>query len=424
MIKQLKWGFAIAILAGIGVFGFQLNWLSQNYELSKENFKQEVDEALNDAVNAYYKDRTSWLSTEINSRFPYGTEQKFESYFKKDSSAPSAFDSVLQGNSTLVIRVEGDSAPDIETITQRFANGSMGELEISSFKVDSSSEKMEEMLQMIEAKSEKAKTDKWGDSTKEVSSVVIKVEDDGFPLTSNTIIEKDLGALKTNAKSLGGFVDELIPRLVGNLLDNGQLDKQKLDSLFNVELQNKGLGVVGEVIISSGDSLSNSFPTKTDKLRHFTVANNLNFQASVSDFEFIIVQRMWASILGSFTLLILLFFSFYIMLRIIFQQKKMNEVKNDFINNMTHEFKTPLASIYAAIEAMLNFGALEDKNRAERYLNLAQGEVNRLNGMVQQILNAAVNETQEIELERESCDVAGMIQNLVEKQKINPFEDN
>ncbi len=82
------------------------------------------------------------------------------------------------------------------------------------------------------------------------------------------------------------------------------------------------------------------------------------------------------------------------MLSTILRQKKLSEVKTDFINNMTHELKTPLATVSAAVEALQDFGALRDPRRTDAYLDMARQELTRLSNLVEKVLHIAVEDRQ------------------------------
>jgi len=97
--------------------------------------------------------------------------------------------------------------------------------------------------------------------------------------------------------------------------------------------------------------------------------------------------------------------SFFYMLVTLLRQKKLSDVKNDFINNMTHELKTPIATVSAAMEAMSGFGALDDRERGLRYVDLSRKELARLTGMVENVLRISTFEKQKITLFKETFDV-------------------
>jgi two-component system phosphate regulon sensor histidine kinase PhoR len=103
-----------------------------------------------------------------------------------------------------------------------------------------------------------------------------------------------------------------------------------------------------------------------------------------------VLRRLAGSLAGSVALLGLTTGCFTLMLSTILRQKKLAEVKNDFINNMTHELKTPLATVSAAMEALQDFGALQDPGKTDTYLTMARQEVRRLADLVDKVLHIAV----------------------------------
>lgn len=100
----------------------------------------------------------------------------------------------------------------------------------------------------------------------------------------------------------------------------------------------------------------------------------------------------------SLVLILFTIFAFVVLFKIILRQKRLSEMKDSFINNMTHEFKTPIATISAAIEGMQNFNALQDKEKTTRYLEISRKELKRLDSLVTKVLNIATYESNAIKL--------------------------
>jgi two-component system phosphate regulon sensor histidine kinase PhoR len=80
------------------------------------------------------------------------------------------------------------------------------------------------------------------------------------------------------------------------------------------------------------------------------------------------------------------------------RQKKLSEIKNDFINNMTHEFKTPLATISLAVDAMKNDKVLSDRSKIGYFSGIIKEENQRMNRQVETILKAALLDKREVDL--------------------------
>jgi len=138
-----------------------------------------------------------------------------------------------------------------------------------------------------------------------------------------------------------------------------------------------------------------------------------NVQAAFRPPTFQILRRMSGLLAGSVALLGLTTGCFVLMLNTILRQKKLADVKNDFINNMTHELKTPLTTVSAAVEALQNFGALDDPRKAETYLQIAGNELQRVSDLVEKVLNIAVEERQDLAIKLEPVHPAELVQELV-----------
>ncbi|MGY2132966.1 sensor histidine kinase [Hymenobacter sp. HD11105] len=148
----------------------------------------------------------------------------------------------------------------------------------------------------------------------------------------------------------------------------------------------------------------------------------LYVQAAFPTPTFYVLKQMGSLLGGSVLLLGLTTGCFALMLSTILRQKKLSEVKNDFINNMTHELKTPLATVSAAVEAMQNFGALNDPQKAQTYLSISQKELQRLSDLVEKVLNIAVDERQTLTINPELVRPAELVQELVARHELQAIK--
>ena len=116
----------------------------------------------------------------------------------------------------------------------------------------------------------------------------------------------------------------------------------------------------------------------------------------------------------SFVFLLILSFSFYMVIRLMYKQKKLSEIKSDFINNMTHEFKTPLATISISSEMLLKPDVNKFPYKTKRYANVIFDENTRLQKQVDQILQLSVLEKGEFKLKLKEIDVHRIIRKMSE----------
>ena len=130
------------------------------------------------------------------------------------------------------------------------------------------------------------------------------------------------------------------------------------------------------------------------------------------------LRRMGGLLAGSLGLLCLTTACFGLMLSTILRQKKLSEIREDFVNNMTHELKTPLATVTAAVEALQHFGALQNPQKTQTYLAISQQELHRLSGLVDHVLHMAVAERQPLQLHPETVQPAELVAELVAQHQL------
>lgn len=112
----------------------------------------------------------------------------------------------------------------------------------------------------------------------------------------------------------------------------------------------------------------------------------------------IILKELVFFIIGAILFTIIIATAFFLTIRTLLRQKKLSEIKNDFINNMTHEFKTPLATISLAVDALRNEKVSADKEKSNYFTGIIKEENKRMNKQVETILQAALLDKQEVNL--------------------------
>ena len=114
--------------------------------------------------------------------------------------------------------------------------------------------------------------------------------------------------------------------------------------------------------------------------------------------------------IGIIVLLVVVFFSYSLM--IIFRQRKLSEVKNDFINNMTHELKTPISTISLSSEMLMRIESDTDFEKIKRYAGIIFDENKRLENQVERVLNVAKLDKDKLILNKEKMDVEEILNQL------------
>ena len=96
------------------------------------------------------------------------------------------------------------------------------------------------------------------------------------------------------------------------------------------------------------------------------------------------------------------------------RQRQISEIKTDFINNMTHEFKTPIATINLALDAIKNPKVIDDKEKIQRYLQMIRDENKRMHAQVENVLRISKLEKKELEITKESYSIHDTIDEAIE----------
>lgn len=126
-----------------------------------------------------------------------------------------------------------------------------------------------------------------------------------------------------------------------------------------------------------------------------------------------LLKQLSLPILFSVFLVGLTLFSFVLLYRSLRRQQRLAQMKTDLINNITHELKTPIATVGVAIEALKNFNAMQDPARTREYLDISQQELQRLGLLVDKVLKLSMFEKNELELQSQYFDLGDLVTEVV-----------
>jgi two-component system phosphate regulon sensor histidine kinase PhoR len=208
-----------------------------------------------------------------------------------------------------------------------------------------------------------------------------------------------------------------------------------IDTLLRFELHNEGvfLPFSYEVTTANSDSLifskasdmTGEKPTFTDGDTYQTaifskdVINDPGMIRLVfPQKNTLILNKMTATMATTGGLLLVLVFCFVYTILSILKQKKVSEMKTDFINNMTHEFKTPVSTIMIASEALRDNEITLDKSRVARLANIIYEENERLGSHIERVLNIARIDKNDFKLDKRPLDVNEMISVVIDSMEL------
>lgn len=130
------------------------------------------------------------------------------------------------------------------------------------------------------------------------------------------------------------------------------------------------------------------------------------------------LRSITTTITGSLLLMLFIVFCIVYLLYLFMKQKKLSDIKNDFISNISHELKTPIATVQAAVQGMQHFDILNDKQKTQQYLNTAATELQRLSGMVNQILSVSMFESQQFVINPTIFNLREAIEQTIDSQTL------
>ena len=378
---RYKWILYVIVAVIIGTIGIQVYWNYKNYEINKQQLINDVQLSLDQAVEKYY----AQLAEEQTIGFAFESRQHDSVY-----SRYTMFDSLIG-----VLDFSSKKITDLDSLG----------ITLNSDNV-------------VVYKGMHA------------DSLLTSIKGDHFPrlkrnnLTNSTKRKFELSHYKFQPDSI---VTENLERLTSKVvisLTNDVLELEKIDSLFGVEINNKSLDITHELKLIDifNDSLSFDDISKkslyiVSKSPFLTAHNQVAAIFSNSTLE--ILKRGLSGILISILLVLVVIGCLFYLLNIIRHQKQLAEVKNDLISNITHEFKTPIATIGVALESIKNFNVINNKEKTSSYLDMSKTQLDKLNIMVEKLLETATLDSEELDLKTEKINIVDLVEALVKKHSLS-----
>ncbi len=213
---------------------------------------------------------------------------------------------------------------------------------------------------------------------------------------------------------------QMLFQSMGNTIPfEGRFTKDEIDSVLHAELETKGLNLNYEFGVVEDGYLSNirtrSFNAEAADFKVPLYKNDFFsgpkwLLISFPDRIGYLLQSMWymLALSGLFTTMIIIAFGYSVIQ--MQKQKKISQIKSDFINNMTHEFKTPIATISLAVDALSNPKVKLDEKRIDHYRKVIKDENKRMHAQVEKVLQLAMLDKQELELRLNDIDMHSLLE--------------
>ncbi|RYY87798.1 MAG: HAMP domain-containing histidine kinase [Chitinophagaceae bacterium] len=186
-----------------------------------------------------------------------------------------------------------------------------------------------------------------------------------------------------------------------------------VDSLFGRRMRQQNLTVpfvISRIPPSPNDTLPNRV---TVGLR-----NPITYQVQLGNTVPYLLQKTAGPIILSGFLVLFCALSFWVLYRNVVRQRRLAEIKNEFISNITHELKTPIATVSVAIEALRSFSASMDPAKSKEYLDISANELQRLSLLVDKVLKLSMFEKRSIELKYEDLDMQELVDEVTTSMRL------
>ena len=382
----------------------QVYWNYKNYQAGKQQLVNDVQASLDNAVSIYYENKAAQntLGFFSNEKHPkdFFKSDRFKSFTDRSSQGLNGnlasiviTDSILSGD---YLTIEGATSEEIDSIIQN-STKSLTSFRKSSYKKDSLKPKSSFTIKSTNGKSIDTIFRRFNSRTHNDTSYRFGASIKG-------------DSLRTNA------LKDLTTRIVLSFTDD-TVDIPTIDSLFTNELTRKSIRTPHN--ISYQDSIANDTIVLTDDLvvtsTSLLLPEAFVLQAGVQNIAGVVLKRNLLGILLSILLLGAVIGSLLYLLHIIQQQKQLAEIKNDFISNMTHEFKTPIATIGVAMESIQHFNASNDMEKTKKYVEMSSQQVSKLNEMVEKLLETATISSEALALNKQETNIIDVLESIHQK---------
>jgi len=384
----------LATIAMLGLMAIQVYWVKNAIALNEERFDQSVNEALNNVVARYEKQTTaSNMRKKIKFRKQgirwYGPQDTIK-YANKYADSVTDKSKIKINKDKEHLKIVEEYYSDVNNIEQKHTLEKNYVNDSSAINIEldvlANSPAVYAQMDSVETK------DKWfskknnlvNDIFDELISINIynDINQKIDTLILDSIIKAELLGKGVNAKYVFGILDSKTKS------ENEEEPNEKKEELYNSPYK---VNLSPDNIFIKPQFLSLHFPSKNKYL----------------------ISSMLMVLTSSGLLLLALIFSFYYTISTIFKQKKLSEIKNDFISNMTHEFKTPISTISLACEVLNDKTVEKTPSKVDNYVKMIHDENKRLSLLVENILQTAILDKGKLKLKIQPIDVHLLIENTI-----------
>ena len=254
--------------------------------------------------------------------------------------------------------------------------------------------------------------------------ISVRTEADG------TVIE-ERAMLSENSSYSNQMVDAMSRQFHAIMDKYIPYDMAVMDSVLYNQLSNRFIypEFLCVEVVNSNDSVICGNPKLNGELGLDSFSFNINsdegiyYKAYMTPLTRHILSQMFGIIITVFLLMIAFSLAFWYLFRTVSRLRTIEEMKDDFVSNMTHELKTPIAIAYSANDALLNYDTSNDPDKKTKYLTIANKQLKRLGELVENILAMSMERRKAMKLRPEDTKVREFVEEIAAAQRMRGDKD-
>ena len=385
--KKQHWTLYFITATIVLTIAVQLYWNYNNYVDNKQRVKNEIQSSLDTAIDEYYTDvsKSNFFSI-INNDSINTKNGLFNDFWNEDINSSKSKVSISS------IKISSDYSGDLDA-----------------------------------SKIPKKLAEIYGSSIFITDTINFEYNDKKFTPKTSTKYQPEAQRFKINSDSLK-FLKGIQSVVIA--LNNDEINFTRLDSIFTNQLSKKGIKTPHYLVLLEKDiKVGGSNKAEDIELSLFSNSKstflrpNQNLRAYYKDPTIEALKKSSTGILFSLLLSLSVIFCLIYLLKIISTQKELAEIKNDLINNITHEFKTPIATISTAVEAIESFNVVDNKEKTKQYAAISAFQLKKLHVMVEKLLETATLDSESLLLQKEPTNIVDLVAKIAKKFELLTKKD-
>ena len=254
--------------------------------------------------------------------------------------------------------------------------------------------------------------------------ISVRTEADG------TVIE-ERAMLSENSSYSNQMVDAMSRQFHAIMDKYIPYDMAVMDSVLYNQLSNRFIypDFLCVEVVNSNDSVICGNPKLNGELGLDSFSFNINpdegiyYKAYMTPLTRHILSQMFGIIITVFLLMVAFSLAFWYLFRTVSRLRTIEEMKDDFVSNMTHELKTPIAIAYSANDALLNYDTSNDPDKKTKYLTIANKQLKRLGELVENILAMSMERRKAMKLRPEDIPLREFVEEIAAAQRMRGDKD-